>query len=397
LDAGGYSEKKDLNQYPLFREKRPLLESLDIELTERCNNNCIHCYINRPHLDPEAFHRELTTDAWKNILSQAADIGVLVVRFTGGEPLIRPDFVELYLHARRLGMRVRLFTNARGITRELAALFSRIPPLEKIEVTVYGMQAETYEAVSRCPGSFDEFQQGVQYLLEAKVPFIVKGALLTHNTADRERFEEWAKTMPWMEKRPVYSLSFDMRGRRDSSQKNERISRLRADPDEILAALTKNGDGYKQEMQEFCSRFMGAPGPRLFSCGAGHHISIDAYGTVQPCLLLRMPQVCADLRTTTLRDLLTVFFPRVKEMTAANPDYLARCARCFIRGLCEQCPAKSWSEHGTLDTPVEYLCRTAHAQARYLGLIEPGELAWEVQNGDERIQRLSLERCPPPG
>jgi radical SAM protein with 4Fe4S-binding SPASM domain len=389
LDTSEYCEKKSLDLHPLFTKKRPLLEYLDIELTERCDNNCIHCYINLPHQDPDAIQRELTTDKWKDILKQAADIGVLVVRFTGGEPLLRKDFTDLYSYARHLGIRVLLFTNGRGITPELAALFSRIPPLEKIEVTVYGMRAETYEAVSRVPGSFNEFWRGVQCLLSAKVPFIVKGAFLPENNIDRERFEEWAKTIPWMESSPSFSMFFDLRGRRDSPQKNQRISRLRANPHENLAVLTRNEVEYRKEMQTFCTRFLGSPGPLLFSCGAGHRVCIDAYGIIQPCVLLRIPELCEDLRKHSLRELLTEFFPRIKKIKTENPDYLNRCARCFIRGLCEQCPAKSWSEHGTLDTPVEYLCEVAHAQARYLGLIEPDEWAWEVRNGDERIHKFT--------
>jgi radical SAM protein with 4Fe4S-binding SPASM domain len=391
VDTGEYWEKRDLNQHPLFRKKRPLLESLDIELTERCDNNCIHCYINLPHHDSNAINRELTTDEWKDILTQAADLGVLVVRFTGGEPLLRNDFTELYLYARHLGMRVLLFTNGRGITPELASLFSRIPPLEKIEVTVYGMHAETYEAVSRVPGSFDEFWRGVQCLLTWEVPFIVKGVLLPQNSVDRDRFEKWAETIPWMEGRPSYSMCFDLRGRRDSPKKNQRISQLRANPQEHLAVLTRDAAHYREEMETFCTRFMGSSGPLLFSCGAGHKICIDAYGIIQPCLLLRMPEVCEDLRKRSLREALTEFFPHIKKMSTENPDYLNRCARCFIKGLCEQCPAKSWSEHGTLDTPVEYLCEVAHAQARYLGLIESGECAWEVRNGDERVCKLIKE------
>jgi sulfatase maturation enzyme AslB (radical SAM superfamily) len=75
-------------------------------------------------------------------------------------------------------------------------------------------------------------------------------------------------------------------------------------------------------------------------------------------------------------------------MKATNPLYLERCARCFLRGFCEQCPAKSWSEHGTLDTPVEYFCRVAHAQARFLGLVMENERAWDVRDSEERIQNL---------
>jgi hypothetical protein len=52
------------------------------------------------------------------------------------------------------------------------------------------------------------------------------------------------------------------------------------------------------------------------------------------------------------------------------------------------CPAKSWAEHGTLDTPVEYLCRVAHAQARDLGLLQDGERSWEVTDWHSRVDRL---------
>ena len=77
-------------------------------------------------------------------------------------------------------------------------------------------------------------------------------------------------------------------------------------------------------------------------------------------------------------------------MKAINPEYLNRCARCFLKGLCEQCPAKAWEEHGTLDTPVEYLCEVAHAQARYLGMLEAEEHAWEIPNevSRERVRRF---------
>ena len=83
------------------------------------------------------------------------------------------------------------------------------------------------------------------------------------------------------------------------------------------------------------------------------------------------------------------FFPKKRQMRAENPDYLARCARCFLKGLCEQCPGKSWQEHGTLSTPVEYLCEVAHAQARYLGLLGEGEMGWEVEDWQQRIENLS--------
>src|SRR5512136_2635476 len=112
----GYAVVRHLSQQDLFAGRGPLLSHLDIELTERCNNACLHCCINRPTHDPRAARRELSAAQWGKILRQAADLGALSVRFTGGEPLLRPDFADIYLGARRLGLKVMLFTNARLIT-----------------------------------------------------------------------------------------------------------------------------------------------------------------------------------------------------------------------------------------------------------------------------------------
>jgi len=355
------------------------LASLDIELTERCNNDCIHCCINLPAGDVAALAREMTSDQVKDILQQAADLGCLQVRFTGGEPLLRPDFEELYVFARRLGLRVLVFTNACLITPQLVDLLGRIPPLVPIEVTVYGMHQESYEAVSRTPGSFAQFRRGVDLLLERRIPFVVKGALLPPNRAEMDEFEAWAGTIPGMTASPGYSMFFDLRNRRDDRDKNRLIESLRISPQEGLAVLTREEATYGREMAEFSAKFMGPPGDELFRCGAGCGISVDAYGRVQPCMSLRAADLTVDIVSASLGEALDRF-TELREVRATNPDYLRRCAVCSLYGLCEQCPAKSWAEHATLDTPVEYLCQVAHAQARFLRLLDEGENGWEAPN-----------------
>lgn len=372
------------------------IRHLDIELTERCNNACIHCYINQPEHDAAAAAREMETAFVQDLLRQAADLGALSVRFTGGEPLLREDFTELYLCARRLGLMVTLFTNARLITPELAQLLARIPPRQPVEVTVYGMHADSYDAVAARRGAWAEFRRGIDLLLEYKIPFIVKQALLPPNRHEIDEFEAWAATLPGMQQRPGYSMNFDLRARRDHPAKNRLIRSLRLSPEETVAMLNRN-PGYVQEMRQFCAKFIGPPEDRLFSCGAGEGLTIDAYGQAQMCLQLRHPEVVSDLHSagemiqgeSPLRYVLTRVFPHWRERRAENPEYLRRCARCFLKGLCEQCPAKSWQEHGTLDTPVEYLCQVAHAQARHLGLIDGDENAWEVKEWRERIARFA--------
>jgi radical SAM protein with 4Fe4S-binding SPASM domain len=376
MPSNQYSSRRTLQNYPLWSNP-PLLPHLDIELTERCNNDCIHCCINQPENDKKVKERELNTDEWKGILRQAADLGALSVRFTGGEPLLREDFEELYLYARRLGLKVLLYTNARLMTLGLADLLARIPPLEKIEVTVYGLRAESYEAVSRRPGSFAEFRKGINLLLEKKVPFVVKGALLPPNRDEVAEFDAWAAQIPWMDHPPAYALNLELRGRRDSEEKNRRIRELRLSPREALTVMARNKESYERDMAEFCKNFLETPSDQLFYCGAGRGGAVDAYGFYQVCLSLRDPALAYDLRRGSLKDALSSHFPKLREMKAGNPEYLNRCAVCSLRGLCNQCPARSWSEHGTLDSPVEYLCEMAHEQAWDLGVLERGKMGWE--------------------
>jgi len=386
-----YVTKQNVAKAGLWKDRPLLLGRLDMELTERCNNNCVHCCINLPKDDLAAKEKESTTEEIKRILKEAVDLGCLSVRFTGGEPLLREDFEELYTFARKLGLKVLVFTNATLLTPHLADLFCHIPPLEKIEVTVYGMKKESYEIVTRVPGSFEAAWRGINLLLERKIPFVVKSALLPSNKDEIDEFEAWAASIPGMDnKPPSYSMFFDLRCRRGSVKKNKLIKKLRLTPEDGLNVLARRKKEYFKSMQEFCSKFTRPPGDKLFSCGAGCAGGcVDAYGYFQPCLMLRHPDTVYNPRKGSLKDALTNFFPKLREMKSNNVDYLNRCAKCFLKGLCEQCPAKAWMEHGTLDTPVEYLCEIAHTQARFLGLVDGDEKAWRAEDWRSRIERFT--------
>jgi radical SAM protein with 4Fe4S-binding SPASM domain len=366
---------------------RPLLTHLDVELTERCNNSCIHCCINLPEYHPYAT-RELSTGQWERILTEAADLGALSVRFTGGEPLLRNDFADLYLFARKIGLKVMIYTNARLITPAIADLLARVPPREKVEVTAYGMTPGSYEKISLVKGSYDQFRRGLDLLTERKVPFIVKGVVLPQNRNEVSQFVAWAASIPGMRRPPKLTVSLELRSRRDLSGKNRVIRQNRLPPDDVVSASYIGREQYLDEMKQFFSKFPSFSGDSLFSCGAGSRPCVDAYGQLQPCLMMRYPDTAYDLTSGSLKEALTVFFPKLQEMKAVNPEYLRRCARCFIRGLCGQCPARSWMEHGTLDTPVEYFCRIAHSRAQDLGLLFEGESAFEIDNWYERVRQF---------
>lgn len=381
-----YSEKVSDKKLKLWRHKKPTLSWMDIEITERCNFNCVHCYINLPPNDIKAVKKELGTEKLKNILSEAASLGCLTVRFTGGEPLLREDFQELYVFTRKLGIKVAIFTNASLITSELVDLFLKIPPLVELEISIYGMKKKSCQAVTRTYGSLESVMEGINLLNAAGIPYIVKSTYLPQNKEDIPIFYDWASKNPYMASPPQLNFYLNLRCGKDQQLKNESILKLRPFPEDIITQLIIRNRGYRDEMKQFFNSFFITSGPEIFTCSGDSTVCMDAYGNYQLCLLLKHPETIVSSRDVSLKHAVTDFFPAIIKMKSENPVYLNRCAKCFLRCICEQCPAKSYLEHGTLDTPIEYFCRISHLQAIYLGLLKETEKAWKIKDWQKRVQ-----------
>jgi radical SAM protein with 4Fe4S-binding SPASM domain len=350
---------------------------LDIELTERCNNNCIHCYIKR-ELGPAEIKLEMSTGEIKNILKESADLGCLDIRFTGGEPLLRDDFKELYVYARTLGLRVCVATNATLITEDIIKLFKSISPMQKLEVSIYGMSAGSYERVSMVPGSFRAAWDGIDLLIKNNIQFIPKNTIFSFNIDELRVFDEWVKTLPWDVDKSSNVFELNLRCRRDDEKKNTNIGKLRLCDEHLLEIISAKGEKAKKEIRDFLKNRSGEVGNRLFMCGAGVDTAcLDPYGKLQACILLRHPDTIYDLRKGSLKEAMTVFFPAMRKKIAVDRDYIDKCGKCFLFDLCNQCPAQSWMEHGTLDTPVDYFCKESHLYARYAGVLKENKFAWE--------------------
>lgn len=399
-----------LSQYPLFLEMKskkkyvstrsieelnkqyhgkPVLHFLDLEITERCNNACLHCGINKGLHDTNAIDNELKTGDIKKILEEAAELGCVTVRITGGEPLVREDFAQIYLYARNLGLKVLLFTNGTLINQDFADLFRKKPPLEKIEITLYGMHEKSFEAVTGNHGDFQSVFTGIELLKKNNIPFLLKFAVLPQNSRDVDDFKKYYEELGQESPLPSYAMFFTKRVRRDSEKKNQTIEKLRISAQKAEKFFLEHLPGYFEGLPEFLSKTSGPQGKRLFGCGAGQgQGAVDAYGGFSPCLLLKDPQFTYDLKNGSLREALTKFFPARRTVLAEDSLYLERCAKCFLKSLCEQCPAKAWIENGKIDRPAAYYCQASHAQAEYLGLLAHGERAWLVTDWKERVKRL---------
>jgi radical SAM protein with 4Fe4S-binding SPASM domain len=190
-------------------------------------------------------------------------------------------------------------------------------------------------------------------------------------------------------------LKLNLGSRFNGGSKRNFIKRLRLSPGKIMEVLKQDEESYRKDIERFCQKFLGVPkDDQLFICGAGvGGCHIDAYNNFQLCMLLRHPDCVYSLRKGSFKEAWEKFVPQVREIRANNKKYQNKCQRCFLKSLCEQCPAWSWMEHGVLDEPVEYLCQIAHTEAVWLGLLREGEKAWEVGIRNEAKKPAVLSSC----
>lgn len=348
--------------------------SFELEVTARCNNDCRHCYINLPAGDQAARAAELTTAEIFDIAGQAVDMGAFWCLITGGEPFLREDLIEIYLGLRRLGLLVSIFTNATLIEDDHVTLLKNYPPRD-MEVTVYGVTRETYERVTRRPGSFDRFLHGIDLLTAGGVPIRLKAMAVQSNLHEQGAIAEFcrARTKDFYRFDPHLNLRLDGDNKRNDEIRSERLS-----PEQIVRL--EQSDGERAEaMREKCGMlidesFAHACDDRLFHCGAGDNsFNIGHNGMFRLCTSLCASETLFDLRKTALSVVWRDLVPRVRDLRSQRRSFLDRCRRCSIVNLCLWCPAHSYLESGELDTPIEYFCQTAHARAAAIGSGEPEE------------------------
>jgi len=386
-----YTEKIPVDRFSLWEKMKDKghLSQVSMELTERCNDNCLHCYINLSADDKETKEQEITFAEIREIADEAAEMGCLSWHLTGGEPLLREDFPDIYLYLKRKGMRVTLFTNATLINSNITSLFKKYP-LENLEVSIYGLSQKTYEAITRNLGSFGAFRQGINLLKENHIPFTLKAAVLPENFYEIKEMRDFAQSLTG---KPLgLVLKLNLGSRFSGGGKRGQIKKLRLSPEKVMEILKQDEKRYHKDIERFCQKFLGAPkDDHLFFCGAGiGGCHIDAYNNFQLCMLLRHPDCVYSLRKGSFKEVWQKFVPQVRERRASNKKYQEKCKRCFLKSFCEQCPAWSWMEHGTLDEPVEYLCEIAHAEAVWLGLLGQEEKAWEVGIGNGAKKSAAL-------
>jgi len=318
-----------------------------IEVTQRCNLRCTHCYI---PLSTRKGPRqaELSLPEIQHILDEIKEAGCIWLLLTGGEPLLRTDFLDIYTYAKRKGFILTLFTNGTLITPRIADALSEWRPFN-IEITLYGYSQATYERITGIPGSHAKCLRGIELLMERRLPLKLKTVLMTPNREELGEMQAFAKSLGVeFVFDPMLSPGLD--GSLLPTQ-------LRLSPEEIVD-VEKADPGRAGRWPEHFKDIKDFKNTdrKLYTCGAGtNSFHIDSFGRLCLCLTARQPSY--DLRAGSFHQGWEEFIPQ-QRLLEYGEGYA--CGSCDLRAACAQCPALAQLEQGDPEKRVEFLCQVAH-------------------------------------
>jgi radical SAM protein with 4Fe4S-binding SPASM domain len=321
------------------------------ELTFACGLHCKHCYTDC-YNKPRYLKKELTTREVKLILDKAKQAGVIWLCFTGGDPLTRKDFLDLYAYAKDKGFIITIFTNGYSMTSKIAGYLKKKSPFA-IEITLNAAQKDSYEKISQVKGSFEKAKAGINLILKAKLPLKIKTQITQDNLKAADKIKQFIEGLG-LPFRPDFDLHARLNG--DLAPCN-----LRIPPEEFFPSHGKKQPEDDVDKQisacrpQVLSRLKNRkPQAYLFNCaiGGGDGIQVDPYGNLFACKLIRKPAF--NLLKADIEEVRNKLLVLVRNKQFATDS---RCNGCDLRGSCHWCPGRAYVEKGNPESPIEYYCK----------------------------------------
>jgi MoaA/NifB/PqqE/SkfB family radical SAM enzyme len=331
-----------------------------IDLTYRCNNACRHCWVSVPADSPER-EKELTFDKITRIVDEARAMGCRKWAISGGEPMVRPDFAEIFDYITRKSASYSLNTNGTLINPRIARLMKRKGTKM---VALYGATAEVHDHITRTPGAFEAVMQGLAYLKEAGAGFAVQIVPMKDNYSQLKDIIRLAESLSPLWRIGASWLYLSACG---DPKRNLEIRRQRLDPREVMELDKPDLSRDDEAAEENCGSCQAKDDGRLFaSCIAGRRgFHVDPYGKMSFCSFVKDAALRYDLMTGSFQEAWDLFIPSLVGQVTGGKEYNENCGSCEFRGDCLWCPGFGYLEHRRFSAKVEYLCSVARENRKF--------------------------------
>lgn len=291
------------------------------ELTYRCNFKCKHCYVPDSY---RAGRKEIKTKEVFYILNQLRDNGCLYLGFTGGEPFMRKDILDILYYAKKCGFQIIIYTNASLIDEKIARELGRVG-LNKVDITIPAISSRVFDSISGIKGSRDKTFNAIDYLRRFSVPLGFKTSLLRSNHPEIKRISKFSSSLGLPHR--FYDV---LSPRLDGSQEPLKYS-----------SRKKGTLSDKDITQDFLKLSIGAKDmdlTELFRCGAGlSQAAITPKGELKMCIMIDYPKLAL-----TKAPFKRAWRKMRGIVTSLKPDEDYQCYRCALKSYCSWCPARSW-------------------------------------------------------
>lgn len=330
------------------------------ELTPYCNLSCKMCYVHEtsPGLPL------LSGDQWIELGRQAAEAGTLAIVLTGGEPMLHPDFKQIYIGLKKLGMILTINTNATLIDEEMADFLAADLP-RRVNVSLYGPNEEVYRDLCGNGAGFRKTIRAIELMLERNVPVKIN---IVPNTVNFPYLDEMlaicrklglAVEMTTYLYEPVRRLEKGKQRYRLSpelmAQANIKWDRYRYNEHEmaVRAILCQQG------LEQFGVSRQNA-GTTALRCRAGSSSFWLCWnGKMNACVNMVQPQA----------DAVQMGFAAAWELVKLEGKRIqvpVQCNTCSLRRFCQTCAAIGFHEYGVFERVPEIMCAATEHYARSL-------------------------------
>lgn len=345
--------QRDTEEFFLRHDQRkPRLASLQFELTSRCNERCIHCYI--PNGKKNAGF-DMSFERFKYILDQYAEMGGLQVTLSGGEALMNKDIAKILLYCREKDMQISLLTNLISLKKELIPILKDVN-LSLIQVSLYSMDAEKHDSITTMKGSFEKTKTAIEKLHNADIPVQISCPIMKVNKDGYDEVMKYAQRL-----RMKAQTDYIMMAQADLNTSNlaNRISI--EETEKVIRDIMENDVDYQTETlaQEPLSSISEEEFAEMSLCGAGlNDLCVTVNGDIYPCAGWQ-GFVVGNVFRESLKEIWE-HSPKLEQIRKIKQKDFPKCLKCEARDFCNMCLVRNYNESGGDMFKInEHFCKVA--------------------------------------
>lgn len=319
------------------REK-PRLAALQFELTSRCNERCIHCYI--PN-DKKNAGFDLTFVRFKNILDQFAAMGGIHVTLSGGEALMNKDIIKMLHYCREKDMQISLLTNLISLNDEQTQAIKEVN-ISIVQVSLYSMNPEVHDTITTVKGSWKRTKEAIERLHAADVPVQISCPVMKANKDGYDKVMQYARSL-----RMKSNTDYIMMAQADLDTANLANRLNLKETEKVIRDIINNDIDYREETLHTESYTSLPPDEyaEMPLCGAGiNDLCVTVNGDIYPCAGWQS-FVVGNVFKQSLKDIWENS-PKLAEIRKVKRKDFPKCLTCEARDYCAMCLVRNYNESG---------------------------------------------------